>query len=378
MRQEARKLEDGNLILRRADATPDSALDVTRDDLLFKALDPFFTGEKIQFNLEEIAAAHNVTPAEVFAKIHGFYGYMCLGTGENPAFNETLTDAEKKQREQKIERALTEAKLPHILIEGKYMGVTEKTFFIPVNNQTIGLGAVLQSEQVKKVADIATENNQDSILVCQKGYACYLYTSGVQKGSVIAGKTAVVYPGKAQLPDDCYSLFLGSAAVGFTCGLNFGRIYSTIQEYVDSENKILQEHYSDFLTHPLESESAAQPTKKIVILLRGTDGYNQYAIDLQKQLKASGVKVAIFGTDANIAKINEEVSHDNALDPRGPKAGWQWPQIRDEFVRRNQEIYRSLLLHVYTIFRSSGDCPKSHIDFKVKLISLVYIKEIRK
>ena len=78
--------------------------------------------------------------------------------------------------------------------------------------------------------------------------------------------------------------------------------------------------------------------------MRGTDGYNQYAIDLQNQLRTSGLKVAIFGTDANIAKINEEVSHDNALDPRGPKAGWQWPQIRDEFVRRNQEIYRSLLL----------------------------------
>src|SRR3990167_10499685 len=237
MRQAAKRAENGNLILTRADATTDSERDISRDDALLRLLAPLFIGDTIEFDLEAIATAYNtratseeekVTPEEIFSTIHGYYGYICLGTGENPAFNETLTEGEKKEREQAMERALTESRLPHILIKGKYMGVTENTYFIPFNDQTIGLPAVLQSNMVQQVAAIATRHNQDSLLICQKGYACYLYTSGTQKGSVITGKTAVIYPGAAQLPNDCYSLFLNhqrEGVIGFTCGLNFGRIY---------------------------------------------------------------------------------------------------------------------------------------------------------
>ena len=111
MRQAAQRAENGNLILTRADATTDSERDISRDDLLLPFLWTLFSGATIQFDLEKIAADYNatvtsqnekITPEEIFSKIHGYYGYLCLGTGENPAFNETLTEEEKRNANKQL------------------------------------------------------------------------------------------------------------------------------------------------------------------------------------------------------------------------------------------------------------------------------------
>ena len=334
----------GNWVLIRESNISESDRQIERDDPLFESLLPIFQGLQTHLDLESIAKTKNLNPEDVFIDLHENYGYICIGTGENPALNEKLSDAEKIQRQQAIKDALENEKLPHILIKGKYMGVEEYTYFIPFNDKTISLSKVLQGEAVKKVERIAQVHNQDSLLICQRGNACYLYTTGSQKGNVITGKTAVVYPSLSQLPDDCYSLFLdqnNNGKIGFTCGLNFNRIYSCVDEYADEENAALQQQYKDFITQIDGLKAENTERKKIVIILRGTDGYNKYAIDLKNALLASGVNVAIFGSDANIAKINEEVKKDN--ETNGSKAGWTWPQIRGEFIRRNKEIYEFLL-----------------------------------
>ncbi len=335
--------KDGNWVLTRDAAEADSDRHTERDDPLFESLQSVFLGEEQNLDLEKIAAAKGLKPEDVFMDLHENYGYICIGTGENPAAGETLSDEEKLQRQLDIQRMLAAEKLPHVLIKGKYMGVSENSYFIPFNNKVIGLANVLQSDMVKKVEAIAHRHNQDSLLITQNGYACYLYTSGSQKGNVITGRSAVVYPREEQLPEDCYTLFINSdnvGTVGFTCGLNFSRVYANVEEYAAEENNTLQHHYTDFITQRVEP-AAHGSNKKIHVMLRGTDGYNAYAIELMRALQQAGLKAAIFGSDANIAKVNEEVAADNKVG--GPKAGWTWPQIRGEFLKRNLDIYHSLL-----------------------------------
>lgn len=338
-----KSLINGNWVLTRAAEESDSDRHTERDDPLFDTLKRVFLGEVNNLDLETIAAANGLKPEDVFMDLHENYGYICIGTGENPAAGEKLSDEEKLQRQLDIQRMLAAEKLPHILIKGKYMGVNENSYFIPFNNRVVGLANVLLSDKVKIVEAIAARHNQDSLLITQNGYACYLYTSGTQKGNVVTGRTAVVYPRQEQLPDDCYTLFVNSdnvGTVGFTCGLNFNRVYSNVEEYAAEENKTLQQHYNEFTNECVEP-AANVSNNKILVMLRGTDGYNTYAIALMNALQKSGLKVAIFGSDANIAKVNEEVAADNKAG--GPKAGWTWPQIRGEFLKRNQEIYHSLL-----------------------------------
>ena len=339
-----KKYIDGNWVLTRESETSESDRHIERDDPLFESLQTLFHGQQIHIDFASLATPSNLKPEDVFIDLHEHYGYICIGTGENPAFNEKLSADEKIQRQQAIKQVLENEKLPHILIQGKYMGVEENSYFIPFNDKTISLPKILQGELVRKVEKIAQAHNQDSLLICQSGYACYLYTSGSQKGNVITGRTAVVYPGKEQLPDDCYSLFLNQnnqGTIGFTCGLNFNHVYASIEEYASEENTILQLHYKDFVTRCEELKAGTAERKKIVILLRGTDGYNRYAINLKNELQAAGIKVEIFGSDANIAKINEEVAEDNKTN--GPKAGWAWPQVRGETFKRNKEIYAYLI-----------------------------------
>ncbi len=202
----AKNKVNGNWILTRESDTPESARQVEKDDPLFKVLHTYFQGQQTVFNLEAISLATGVDPADVFVDLHENYGYICIGTGENPAAGEKLSQQEREQRQQAIATALENAHIPHIKIKGKYMGIEEVSYFIPYNDNTIGLTKLLQSDLVSKVEKIAQAHNQDSLLICQKGCACYLYTSGAQKGTVITGKSAVVYPGKEQLPDDCYLL----------------------------------------------------------------------------------------------------------------------------------------------------------------------------
>ncbi len=128
--------------------------------------------------------------------------------------------------------------------------------------------------------------------------------------------------------------------VGFTCGLNFNRIYTNIDEFTAEDNKTLQDEFSDFVTAVQESTDIQQ-RKKHVIILRGADGYNQYAVALKNEFKRLGINAELIGTDANIAKINEEVAQDNKTN--GPKANWQWPEIRNEFIMRNKRFYDALL-----------------------------------
>ncbi len=368
--------KDGVWIIQRDDKTPDSERQTERDDPLRQPLKAIFDGKESRVDFDAISATNNSNPEDVFIDLHENYGYICIGTGENPALNETLSPEEKLQRQQAIKQQLEAEKIPHILIRGKYMGVEENSYFIPFNNNDIGLPTILRGDIVKKIEKIAQQNNQDSLLICQKGYACYLYTSGPQKGNVITGKTAVVYPGEKQLPDDCYSLFLNAdnvGTVGFTCGLNFNQVYASIEEYAAEENKTLQQHYNDFVIKPLDANANHAERKKLVVLLRGTNGYNDYAVKLKKELKDLGLNTAIFGTDANIAKINEEVSRFLAANPEDifsnpeladllwiakyfeenhiniysnserERANLIWPMIRNEFIKRNMQIYRSLL-----------------------------------
>jgi len=335
---------DGNWILTREDSTPDSERHTERDDLLFASLQVFFQGTQTQLDFEALATQHQIKPEDVFIDLHENYGYICIGTGENPAANEKLTPAQALQRQTSIKQALENEHLPHIAINGKYMGVEENSYFIPFNDKPLSMAKVMQGEIVRKVEKIAHAHQQDSLLICHRGYAAYLYTTGKQKGHVITGKTAVVYPGKEQLPDDCYSLFVNQheeGGVGFTCGLDFNRIYSCIDEYAAQENSKLQLHYKDYVTQCDNITVTNLARKKLVVLLRGTDGYNLYGINLKNELEGRGLKAVIFGSDANIAKINEEVDADNKNN--GPKAGWAWPQVRNEFLERNKKLYEFLL-----------------------------------
>ncbi len=274
-------------------------------------------------------------PEDVFIRLHENYGYICIGTGENPAINETMTDAQRLQRQHDIEKLLEEEKLPHILVKGKYMGVEENSYFIPFNNNNFGLAGILQSDIIKKVEKIAELHHQDSLLICQNGYACYLYTSGPQKGNVVAGRTAVVYPEASRLPDDCYSQFIDPEhheTIAFTCVLDFNKVYTDIAEFAAAENKLLQENYQDFMTAWNETVADDSKRRKVVVILRGASGYNDYAAKLKHALSAANIKVEIFGTDANIAKINEEI----------PGADFR-TQILPMFLSRNEKIYNNLM-----------------------------------
>ncbi|KTD57034.1 hypothetical protein Lsan_2656 [Legionella santicrucis] len=363
--------ENGVWIVTRENITPDSERHIERDDPLFQVLNKLFEGQESHVDFEAIAQATGTTPEQVFINLHENYGYICIGTGENPAIGEKLSDEEKTQRKQAIKQTLESEKIPHILIKGKYMGIEEDSYFIPFNDKTIGLSTVLQGEIVKKIAKIAHAHKQDSLLICQGGHACYLYTSGPQKGCVITGKSITVYPNQAQLPDDCYSLFLndnGVGTIGFTCALNFDITYSSIDEYVAKENKTLQQYYEGFTT-----EDAAYADKhnhkKTVILLRGTNGYNEYAVALKALLSEKGLKTAIIGTDANIAKVNEEVARDNLT--QGPKANWKWQEVRTESHKRNYDIYQSLLhsdidVIIYADMNKLVDFMKPYIESAIK------------
>ncbi|HTM64499.1 MAG TPA: hypothetical protein VL360_08400 [Gammaproteobacteria bacterium] len=330
----AKELKDGVWILTRDAETPDSDRYVERDDPIYTDLKELFDGHVTHLDFNKIIRDKNMRPEDVFIDLHENYGYICIGTGENPAINEGLSSEEKIKRQANIEKLLEQENLPHILVKGKYMGVEEYSYFIPFHHRNRSLANVLQSETLQKVVKIAEQYHQDSLLVCQNGYSCYLYTSGPQKGNVVAGRTAVVYPEKASLPDDCYSLFIrpdNRASIGFTCALNFTRVYDNVAEFAAEENKMLQKHYQDFDTTWNDTDDHTASRKKVVVLLRGRDGYNNYAVNLKNALMDAGLKAAIFGTDANIAKINEEVS------------GWSWPQIRTEFLQRNQKIYHDLM-----------------------------------
>lgn len=360
--------QNGNVILTRDNVTPDSERQVERDDPLYSALKCLFSGDIVNLDFEELGKRCGMSAIDVFSDLHENYGYICIGTGENPAFNETLSPAEKLQRQQLIQQALKDAKLPHILIEGKYMGVQENSYFIPFNYQQIGLTEILRSDVVAIVAKIATVHHQDSLLICQKGYACYLYTTGPQQGQVVTGKTAVVYPGRNQLPDDCYSLFFqpgSELTLGFTCVLNFNRIYASIYEYAAEENKSLQLQYQQYVTTWREPVVNCNK-RKVIILMRGTDGYNATALHLQIALVQAGLRVALFGSDANIAKVNEEVAEDNKTG--GAKAGWEWPQIRDEFLLRNKSIFNDLISRDDIDVVIYADMNK-HIEFMLPYIN---------
>lgn len=365
---------DGTWVLTRDKITPDSARHIEKDDIFFNALNPIFKGEVKQIEFEPIAAAYQSKPEEVFIDLHENYSYICIGTGENPAIGEKLSPEEKEARKQSIKKALEAYGIPYTLIKGKYMGVEEDSFFIPYMDRSIGLPAMLKTDMIAKLKRIATEHNQDSLLICKNGHACYLYTSGEQEGKVITGRTAVVYPGKATLPDDCYSLFLnpaGDGTVGFTCGLNFSRVYNSVDEFAAEENRSLQQHYESYAREwpgfpaPYQPSSTPPKDQKTVILMRGTDGYNDYGKNLKAELEKKGLRVAIFGSDGNIAKIEEELKDENSeiskraklykeklaaenakLLATGEKAKDEniWGDIiRPEFLRRNAEIYKSLL-----------------------------------
>lgn len=327
---------EGNWILTREKDTPDSERHLQeRDDVFFPELQKLFQGQKTTVDFKAIAAAKDAQPEDVFMRLHENYGYICIGTGENPAINEKLTDEQKLQRQKDIERMLDEQKLPHILVKGKYMGVEENSYFIPFNNNNVGLAGILQSEIIQKVDKIAGEHHQDSLLICQNGYACYLYTTGPQKGNVVAGRSAVVYPEASHLPDDCYSQFVdpnNHETIAFTCVLDFNHVYTDINEFAAAENKILQDNYSDFLTTWDENPSGDSSRKKVVVILRGTNGYNDFAVKMKQALAAENIKTEIFGSDANIAKINEEIP------------GADWPtQVLPMFLSRNTKIYDNLM-----------------------------------
>ncbi|WP_115707593.1 hypothetical protein [Legionella sainthelensi] len=117
--------------------------------------------------------------------------------------------------------------------------------------------------------------------------------------------------------------------------------YTNPDEYVAKENKTLQQYYEGFTTEYVAADTGNDDHKKTVILLRGTNGYNEYAIALKTLLSEQELKVAIVSTDANIAKVNEEVAQDNLT--QDPKAGWKWPEVRTESYKRNFHIYQSVL-----------------------------------
>lgn len=327
---------DGNWILTREAETPDSERHLQeRDDVLFPELQKLFQGLKTTVDFKAIASGKDMQPEDVFIRLHENYGYICIGTGENPAINEKMTDEQRLQRQHDIEKLLEAEKLPHILVKGKYMGVEENSYFIPFNNNNFGLAGILQSDIIKKVEKIAELHHQDSLLICQNGYACYLYTTGTQKGNVVAGRTAIVYPEASRLPDDCYSQFIdpdNHSTTAFTCVLNFNKVFTDIAEFAAAENKTLQENYQDFITAWNDSVSDDSQRKKVVVLLRGTNGYNDYAVKMKQALNAAGLKAGIFGSDANIAKINEEM----------PGADWR-SVILPEFLKRNEKIYNHLI-----------------------------------
>lgn len=327
-----KQLVNGNWILTREAETPDSDRRVERDDVFFPELQKLFQGLSTKVDFAAISSAKKLHPEDVFCDLHANYGYICIGTGENPAINEKLTDEQRLQRRKEIERLLEQEKLPHVLIRGKYMGVEEDSYFIPFCDNQYGLAGILQSEVIRKVERIAELHHQDSLLITQNGYACYLYTTGSQKGNIVAGRTAVVYPEQAQLPDDCFTQFMtpdDKLSIAFTCALNFNRVYSSAAEFAAEENKTLQKHFEDFIR---EWQNIADHTehKKVVVLLRGTDGYNTYAKNLKAELQRAGINAAIFGSEANAAVLNAE--------------GWtHWPSIRKEFLRRNAKIYDALI-----------------------------------
>lgn len=373
----SREYKNGVWITTRDSKTPDSERHVERDDPLFPSFQFLFTGQEIELDLEAIAEKHGLTPEEVFLNLHENYGYACLGTGENPAKGEKLTDEEKEIRKQAMKNALVALKIPHILIKGKYMGVEEDTYLIPFNYRTIGLAAVLQGELIKQLIKIATDNNQDSILIEIGGRACYVMTSGPDEGCVSVGNSAIVYPnsdGQVPLPVDCFSLFIrknGSGVIGFTCAINFTKTYKNIQQFADEENGILQENYKDFITAPVVPSASGETKRKKIFMTRGTNGYNDYALETKAKLEKAGLKVAVFGTDANIAKINEELADENSelfkraklykeklaaenaelvKDGKEPKKENIWGDIiRPEFIKRNIEIYQSLLKSDYGV-----------------------------
>jgi hypothetical protein len=346
----SREFKNGVWITTRDPKTPDSERHVERDDPLFPSLAPLFAGEQTQVDFAAIAVKHETKPADVFMDLNDNYGYICIGTGENPAKGEKLTPEQVAQRKQKIKEALEAAHIPYIPIQGKYFGVVEDSFFIPFNDKAIGLAAVLQGETVKEVIRIADSENQDSILICQGGRCCYVYTSGPQKGSVVTGHTTIVYPSAEQFPADCYSVFKDANDVGtlaFSCDLNFDKIFPSIAQFAAEESGARLEYYKHFVTAPVATSVSGEAKQKTIYLTRGVSGYNEYAIEIKERFEKEGKKVAIFGTDANLAKINDELKDENSdlfKFAIGIKREELWRKvIRPEFIKRNIEIYQSLL-----------------------------------
>jgi hypothetical protein len=337
-------LKDGLWFMDKGQITPDSQQHVSiEDSIILKTLEPYLNNTKTDFDLEVIAkevsaqklstfklanpelsdeelATKSLTkPEEIFMFLHENAGYMCLGTGPNEnAGEKNFTKEQIDARKARMKQALVEQGLPHVLIKGKYMGMEEDSFFIPFISREIGLTNTLQSSVVKKVEKIASNENQDSLLICKDGEACYLYTSGFKKGKVITGKMAVVYPGEKQLPDDCFSLFINAdkaGITGFTCALEFNRIYSSVEELANKNASDMLAYYHDYaLEWPLPSyETQGSQDKKSVLILRGPDGYNTLAKEVKKQFAAAGEDAAIIGTDGFIAQMNHEVKRANAM-----------------------------------------------------------------
>jgi hypothetical protein len=135
--------------------------------------------------------------------------------------------------------------------------------------------------------------------------------------------------------------------------------------------------------------------EKFVYVMRGANGYNLSAIDLKNSLTQSGLKVAIVSTDAHIAQIGTEIAADdykkfNYLKSNGlleeyevcgkerkqeidaeifkiaPKAGWEWPAILRETLKRNAAVYQQLLVSdvdviIYADMNKNVNFPRPYI-----------------